>query len=110
MCFFGSLAFLGDATIALVTFPALAASAPELIASDGLMFTGWVLGFFVGFAVLQMFGYIGKTTQRRMRSTHLRWSNDQLATHARPTLALDFRWAALVRRRSKSRFERLKAI
>jgi hypothetical protein len=56
--FFGALAFLADAAIALVTFPPIAVAAPELLELNGLLFSGWVLGFFVGFAVLQMFGYV----------------------------------------------------
>lgn len=58
LCFLGALAFFADGAIALVTFPPIAHKAPELISSNGLMFTGWVLGFFVGFSVLQMFGYL----------------------------------------------------
>ena len=58
LCFFGALAFLADAAIALVAFPPIANGAPELISSDGLLFTGWAFGFFVGFAVVQMFGYV----------------------------------------------------
>ena len=58
LCLTGALAFLVDAAIALVTFPAIAVAAPELLEPNGAMFGGWVLGFYVGFSVLQMFGYI----------------------------------------------------
>jgi hypothetical protein len=54
----GSIAVFGDGILGLVVFPELAQHAPDLTSPTGPMFTGRVLGFYIGFFATNMVGMI----------------------------------------------------
>jgi len=54
----GMVLFAADAAIALIAFPALSSFAPELLSSDGPMFTGRALVFYITCYATHMTGII----------------------------------------------------